>query len=144
MNEGSTLDYRQQLFNTSESHIPMDICKLVYYGYVDFTQIDAVNITTILIYVLVMVFAVFGNILVIWTIWRNSHMHTVTNYYIVNLALSDFLVSFLVVPFKLLEYVSPCRWQIFSHDGLCAVLYYILPIFVFVSVFTLVAISLER
>ncbi|XP_069119096.1 QRFP-like peptide receptor [Argopecten irradians] len=128
--------------NTGER---MDRCDgFVFDSYVDFTQIPTVHTAIVVFYLLVMVFAVFGNILVIWTIWRNTHMHTVTNYYIVNLALSDFLVSSIVLPLKLLEYTSPCDWQIFSHDGLCAVVYYILPIFVFASVLTLVAISLER
>ncbi|KAJ8308486.1 hypothetical protein KUTeg_013360 [Tegillarca granosa] len=92
----------------------------------------------------IMILAVFGNILVISTVWRNTHMQTVTNYYIVNLAISDFFVSSTVMPLKLLEYTAPCEWKIFSSDGLCSVTYYTLPIFVFTSVLTLVAISLER
>ncbi|XP_021363282.1 orexin receptor type 1-like [Mizuhopecten yessoensis] len=131
--------------DTRDLSFPFDRCDgAVFDSYVDYTQIPAVHTAIIVCYLLVMVFAVFGNILVIWTIWRNTHMHTVTNYYIVNLALSDFLVSSIVLPLKLLEYTSPCDWQIFSHDALCAVVYYILPIFVFASVLTLVAISLER
>ncbi|XP_060074674.1 QRFP-like peptide receptor [Ylistrum balloti] len=131
--------------NTRDLLFPVDRCDVaVFDSYVDFTQINTVHAAIVVGYLLVMVFAVFGNMLVIWTIWRNTHMHTVTNYYIVNLALSDFLVSSIVLPLKLLEYTSPCDWQIFGHDGLCAVVYYIFPIFVFASVLTLVAISLER
>ncbi|XP_069115448.1 QRFP-like peptide receptor [Argopecten irradians] len=130
---------------TNDTDEQMDRCDgFVFNSYVDFTQIPTVHTAIVVFYLLVMVFAVFGNILVIWTIVRNTHMHTVTNYYIANLALSDFLVSSIVLPLKLLEYTSPCEWQIFSHDGLCAVVYYIQPIFVFASVLTLVAISLER
>ncbi|KAH3856185.1 hypothetical protein DPMN_098768 [Dreissena polymorpha] len=93
---------------------------------------------------MVAVLALLGNLLVIWTVWINSHMHTVTNYYIVNLAVSDLLVAAIVMPLKLLEYTAPCRWHIFRSDGLCSVVYYLLPVFVFASVLTLAAISIER
>ena len=76
--------------------------------------------------------------------WRNAYMHTVTNYYIVNLAVADFLVSVVVMPLKLLEFASPCSWDIFGNKVLCPILNYIQPIMVFTSVLTLVAISLER
>jgi leucokinin receptor len=116
----------------------------IYSYHVDFTQIPAVHNAVIFLYIFIIIMAIFGNILVIWTVWRNVHMHTVTNYYIVNLAISDFLVASTVMPLKLLEYTSPCRWHIFSSDSLCSFLCYTLPIFVFASVLTLVAISLER
>nr|XP_011451485.1 QRFP-like peptide receptor [Crassostrea gigas] len=112
--------------------------------YKDFTQIPAVLATIIGIYIIVIVLAICGNMLVIWTVWKNNHMHTVTNYYIVNLAVSDFLVSAIVTPLKLLEFTAPCRWNIFRSDGLCSFMSYFQPLFVFVSVLTLVAISIER
>ena len=119
-------------------------CPLYVFNYPDFTQISSVYVTLIIVYTFVIGLAIFGNLLVIWTIWHNKYMHTVTNYYIVNLALSDLLVSLFVMPLKLLEYTTPCQWKIFSSDAMCAFLYYTLPIFVFTSIFTLVAISLER
>ncbi|XP_052103464.1 QRFP-like peptide receptor [Mytilus californianus] len=119
-------------------------CPIMGYPHADFTQITSVYSVLIVVYVLIMMMAIFGNILVIWTVWRNAHMHTVTNYYIVNLAISDFLVASIDMPLKLLEYTSPCQWRIFNSDNLCAFLSYTLPIFVFASVLTLVAISLER
>lgn len=112
--------------------------------YKDFTQIPAVLATIIVIYVVVIVLAICGNMLVIWTVWKNNHMHTVTNYYIVNLAMSDLLVSAIVTPLKLLEFTAPCRWNVFRSDGLCSFMSYFQPVFVFASVLTLVAISLER
>ncbi|XP_041354517.1 allatostatin-A receptor-like [Gigantopelta aegis] len=110
----------------------------------DYTQIPAVTFMIVILYVAIIVLAITGNFLVIMTVWRNKHMHTVTNYYIVNLAISDLLVSSIVMPLKLLEYTAPCHWHVFGSDALCSVLYYLLPIFVFASVLTLVAISLER
>lgn len=119
-------------------------CHQMAHPHEDFTQIPAVLTIIVLFYIIVAVMAVLGNTLVIWTVWRNSHMHTVTNYYIVNLAISDFLVASLVMPLKLLEWTADCSWQVFRTDALCAVINYLLPIFVFTSVLTLVFISIER
>lgn len=145
---GSITDPSERSSNVTDTYffvgLGEDGCPLQQHHHVDYTQISAVHGTLILAYVLVILMAIFGNMLVIWTVWRNVHMHTVTNYYIVNLAISDFLVSLIVMPLKLLEFTSPCKWHIFSTDSLCAFMSYVLPIFVFVSVLTLVAISLER
>lgn len=121
-----------------------DVCSRPALYHVDLTQLTSVYIIIILCYVTVALLALLGNLLVIWTVWRNTHMHTVTNYYIVNLAISDLLVSAIVMPLKLLEYTAKCEWHVFRSDGLCSVVYYLLPIFVFASVLTLAAISIER
>ena len=122
----------------------MDPCNVSRpFFYRDYTQLPAVRYTFIVLYALVAFLAATGNTMVIWTICRNKHMQTVTNYYIMNLAVSDFLVATFVMPLKLLEYTAPCTWHMFT-DTLCSVLYYVLPVFVFTSVLTLVAIALER
>jgi leucokinin receptor len=121
-----------------------DICDEMVYPYLDFTQIHWVRVLFLVIYIVVMFLSVFGNSLVIWTVYSNKHMRTVTNYYIVNLATCDFLVAVFVLPLKLLEYTAPCSWHVFGQDSLCSALYFTLPVFVFASVLTLVAISLER
>jgi 7 transmembrane receptor (rhodopsin family) len=72
-------------------------------------------------------------------------MRTVTNCYLVNLAASDSLVAACVMPLKALEYTTPaCEWTIFRSNSLCSLLYFALPVFVFTSVLTLIAISIER
>ena len=129
--------------NQNKGNSGMGHCLEKGFLYPDYTQLTSVYVTLICFYFLVILLAVFGNTLVIWTIWRNKDMHTVTNYYILNLAISDLLVSIVVMPLILMEYGTPCEWGIFS-DALCAFLKYTLPIFVFASIFTLVAISLER
>lgn len=114
------------------------------YEYADYTQIDWVRQVFIALYFIIAITSVVGNFMVIWTIARYRHMRTVTNYYILNLAVADFLVALVVMPLKLIEYTAPCRWQVLRPDFLCPLLYYVLPVFVFASVLTLAAISFER
>ncbi len=114
------------------------------YQYVDYTQITELRLVFVVCYVLTILLSLLGNLLVILTVTRNHHMRTVTNVYILNLAVADFFVALLVMPFKLIEYVAPCSLKVLSQNAMCPVLYYLLPVFVFTSVFTLVAISIER
>ena len=111
--------------------------------YPDFTQIPLVSITFIILYFLVMVTAIFGNAAVCITVLTNRKMQTVVNYYIVNLAICDFMVGVFVLPIKLLELTAPASWGALS-DGLCTAVLYTQTVIVFASVLTLVATSIER
>ena len=122
----------------------VDPCEAETFPYKDYTQLVSVQYLFITAYIIVIFASVIGNALVIWTVARNRHMRTVTNFYILNLAIADLLVSLCVMPLKLSEYTAPCQWKIFQFNSLCSFLYFILPVFVFASVLTLVAISLER
>jgi len=113
--------------------------------YVDYTQADVVRYLFVVLYIVVIVFSLFGNAMVILTVARNRHMRTVTNFYVVNLATCDALVAALVMPLKALEYMAPaCEWSVFRSHSLCSLLSFALPVFVFASVLTLIAISVER
>jgi len=115
------------------------------FAYVDYTQSDAVRYVFVVLYVVVVVLSLLGNAMVILTVARNRHMRTVTNFYVVNLATCDALVATLVMPLKALEYMAPaCEWSVFRSDSLCSLLFFALPVFVFASVLTLIAISVER
>ena len=131
--------------NASGSHAaPIDPCRRHAYYYKDLTQIPAVQYTFVVCYIFVQSVSLFGNFFVIWSVWKHKHMRTGTNIYIVNLAAADFLVALFVMPLKLLEYTAPCHWNVFSRDSLCSFVYFTLPVFVFASVLTLVAISVDR
>ena len=130
-----------------ENNLPigkLEECDMNAFMYFDYTQKDAVKSSFIFLYSLMIFLSLLGNLMVMWTVAKHKHMRTVTNLYITNLALCDFAVALFVMPLQLLEYTAPCAWQVFSIDGLCCFLYFAKPVFVFASVLTLVAISVER
>ena len=52
----------------------------------------------ITLYIVVFIVGLIGNFLVCFVVWRNNHMRTVTNLFIVNLSVADFLVILLCLP----------------------------------------------
>lgn len=59
-----------------------------------------------LVLILFPLFTVFGNVLVILSVYKERNLHTVTNYFIVSLAVADLLVAALVMPFAVYFLVS--------------------------------------
>ena len=55
----------------------------------------------IVLYALIFLLAVLGNLLVIITLFQNKRMRTVTNVFLLNLALSDMLLAVFCMPFTL-------------------------------------------
>ncbi|EEB09956.1 lymnokinin receptor, putative [Pediculus humanus corporis] len=49
--------------------------------------------------------AVVGNSLVIWIILTSKQMHTVTHYFIANLALADIVIALFSIPFQIFLYL---------------------------------------
>ena len=54
-------------------------------------------------YAIVFIVGLVGNFMVCFAVWRNKSMRTVTNYFIVNLAVADFLVVLICLPPTVLE-----------------------------------------
>lgn len=82
-----------------------------------------------------------GNALVCVAVYRNHSMRTVTNYFIVNLAVADFMVILICLPPTVLWDVTE-TW--FLGDVLCKLLLYFQSVSVTVSVLTLTFISVDR
>ncbi|KAK5643785.1 hypothetical protein RI129_007630 [Pyrocoelia pectoralis] len=59
-----------------------------------------------LLLVIFPIFTLFGNVLVILSVYRERTLQTVTNYFIVSLALADLLVAVVVMPFAVYVLVS--------------------------------------
>lgn len=65
-----------------------------------------------LAYTTIMLFAIVGNVMVVAVVVRNQGMHTVTNYFIVNLAIADIMVALICLPMTLLSniYTGKCKF----------------------------------
>jgi hypothetical protein len=62
-----------------------------------------------LVLVLFPIFTLFGNVLVILSVYRERTLQSATNYFIVSLALADLLVAVVVMPFAVYVLVSTIR-----------------------------------
>lgn len=100
----------------------------------------AVPVTAI--YSIILVAGVLGNILVCIVIVRNASMHTSTNYYLFNLAVSDLVYLLFGLPFEVILF-----WHQYPYlfgETFCWLSRLIKDTCTFVSVLTIVAFSIER
>uniref|UniRef100_A0A914UME1 G-protein coupled receptors family 1 profile domain-containing protein n=1 Tax=Plectus sambesii TaxID=2011161 RepID=A0A914UME1_9BILA len=94
-----------------------------------------------IMYGVVALLAVGGNALVIFIITTRPRMQTVTNYFIVNLAVGDMITGLLAIPFKFQAALFQ-RW--FFPDFFCQLVPFIETVSLSVSVFTLTGSAVDR
>ncbi|XP_049820211.1 RYamide receptor isoform X2 [Aethina tumida] len=94
-----------------------------------------------LMYIIIFFVALIGNGFVCCIVLSSSRMRTVTNYFIMNLAVGDILIAVLCVPFTFVPILKQ-YWPFGSF--LCAMVGYAQAVSVFVSAYTLVAISIDK
>ncbi|NXV82934.1 CCKAR protein, partial [Atlantisia rogersi] len=102
---------------------------------------DLHQIIRILLYCLIFLLSILGNILVITVLIRNKRMRTVTNTFLLSLAVSDLMLCLFCMPFTLIP--NLLKDFIFG-SAVCKAATYFMGVSVSVSTFNLVAISLER
>uniref|UniRef100_A0A8B9LDI4 Prolactin-releasing peptide receptor n=1 Tax=Astyanax mexicanus TaxID=7994 RepID=A0A8B9LDI4_ASTMX len=112
------------------------------YPFADVELLQAFKPLIVPCYVLVVVVGVFGNYLLIYVICRSRKMHNVTNVFIGNLAFSDMLMCVTCVPFTLAYAFNPRGWTFGRF--MCYLVFLVQPVTVYVSVFTLTAIAVDR
>ncbi|KOC69230.1 Neuropeptides capa receptor [Habropoda laboriosa] len=95
-----------------------------------------------LAYLVIFVTGCVGNIITCIVIWKNPIMHTGTNCYLFNLALSDLLFLVLGLPFELSVFWQPYPW--IWGLAICKVRAYFSETSSYVSVLTILAFSIER
>ncbi|XP_069711088.1 neuropeptide FF receptor 2 [Phaenicophaeus curvirostris] len=111
-------------------------------SYVDFyLHQPSVAAIFIAFYLLIFLLCMVGNGVVCFTILRSKHMRTVTNLFILNLAVSDLLVGIFCMPTTLLDNII-AGWPFGSL--VCKMSGMVQGISVSASVFTLVAIAVDR
>ncbi|XP_041257103.1 gastrin/cholecystokinin type B receptor [Onychostruthus taczanowskii] len=95
----------------------------------------------VVLYVLIFALSVGGNALVVAVLALNRRLRTVTNCFLLSLALSDLLLALCCMPFTLLPGLMGAF--IFG-DVVCKLVAYLMGVSVAVSTFSLVAIAIER
>ncbi|XP_071338103.1 adenosine A2a receptor a [Trachinotus anak] len=97
------------------------------------------SVLYIVLELLIAVFSVLGNVLVCWAVCLNSNLQSITNFFVVSLAVADIAVGVLAIPFAIV-----------ISTGFCSNFYGCLFIACFVlvltqsSIFSLLAIAIDR
>ncbi|XP_030214794.1 adenosine A2a receptor a [Gadus morhua] len=100
---------------------------------------NAAQTSYIVVELLIAGFSVLGNVLVCWAVGLNSNLQSITNFFVVSLAVADIAVGVLAIPFA-----------IFISLGFCSNFYGCLFMACFVlvltqsSIFSLLAIAIDR
>ncbi|XP_058985627.1 tachykinin-like peptides receptor 99D [Musca domestica] len=94
-----------------------------------------------ILYGVMVIVATGGNLIVVWIVITTKRMRTVTNYFIVNLSIADAMVSSLNVTFSYI-YMLDNNWAF--GQLYCKISQFIATLSISASVFTLMAISIDR
>ncbi|XP_070543855.1 substance-P receptor-like [Ptychodera flava] len=143
MSENSIFNMQPAIMNyTAEDNFTND-------SYAYFEDCDAdrffhpphIVLAWVVVYVAVIVVAAGGNCIVMWIVLAHREMRTVTNYFLVNLALADTLIVVFYTPFQF-SYLITHHW--YFGDAYCKIAQFFGPLTVSASIFTLAAISIDR
>ncbi|XP_005208183.1 neuropeptide FF receptor 2 [Bos taurus] len=127
------------IWNNATTHDLYSDINITYVNYyLHQPQVAAIFIIS---YFLIFFLCMVGNTVVCFIVMRNKHMHTVTNLFILNLAISDLLVGIFCMPITLLDNII-AGWPFGST--MCKISGLVQGISVAASVFTLVAIAVDR
>ncbi|PAV89856.1 hypothetical protein WR25_00703 [Diploscapter pachys] len=99
------------------------------------------NYLIIFVFIVIFLLSVIGNLLVILVIIQQRAMRSITNIYLMNLAVTDLLLSVVCMPPTLVGMVIQC-WPF--GDFACRLLAYLQPAVVSASAYTLAVIAFER
>ncbi|KAK3697382.1 hypothetical protein QZH41_007386 [Actinostola sp. cb2023] len=112
-------------------------------------QAGILSETKLVLYSVLLVFSLLGNILVIAVVFYNENLRSDFNYLIVNMAISDLFIPLLAIPQRISEVSGLLRhneWLIGGVGGafLCKLSYFLSDIAPAVSIFSLVIIAASR
>nr|UQI50266.1 octopamine receptor 1 isoform X1 [Haliclona caerulea] len=105
-----------------------------------------VNYTHIVLYSILLLSSLLGNVLVIAVVFANRNLRTNFNHLIVNMAVSDLFIPLLILPWKIVEGVNGSEWLVHGPLGqaLCKLCIFFSDISPAVSVFSLVVVAVNR
>ena len=137
-------DYDEQfLILYANNSLPTfeNLSKIIMEDPQNFVLTMKVQVIFYMVYSIIFLLGVCGNFLVVYAVLHNRAMQNVTNFFILNLALSDILLCVLCVPFTPL-YTFLNRWvfgKVLCHLVPCAQ-----AISIYISSLTLTAIAIDR
>ncbi|XP_061641666.1 cholecystokinin receptor-like isoform X2 [Phyllopteryx taeniolatus] len=102
------------------------------------TEMDTLRIV---LYILIFLLGVFGNLLIIIVLILNKRMRTVTNSFLLSLAISDLMMAIFCMPFTLIPNILE---DFIFGAAMCKTVGYFMGLSVSISTFSLVAIAIER
>ncbi|CAG9795164.1 unnamed protein product [Diatraea saccharalis] len=108
----------------------------------DFVGSTLFQICVYFMYSAVFAVALLGNGLVCFVVHTTPQMKTVTNYFIVNLAVGDIFMTLFCVPFSFVPMLVLRYWPF--GEVMCKIVNYSQTVSVLVSAYTLLAISIDR
>ncbi|XP_075231268.1 allatostatin-A receptor-like [Lycorma delicatula] len=100
-----------------------------------------VSVVVPLLFGIIVIIGLFGNLLVVVVVAANQQMRSTTNLLIINLAVADLLFIVFCVPFTATDYILP-YWPF--GDFWCKTVQYLICVTAYASVYTLVLMSLDR
>ena len=103
---------------------------------------EYVQVIIIIMYSFIIVIAIGGNTIVCYLVYAYKRMHTVPNYFIVNLACSDIIMALFCIPFTFVANLILNYWPF--GEAMCPIVLYIQVVAVFLSTYTLVAMGIDR
>ncbi|XP_068120725.1 cholecystokinin receptor-like [Hyperolius riggenbachi] len=111
----------------------------------DFQKNQSVTVTDliwvrILLYCIIFILGVFGNTLIIIVLVMNKHLRTISNSFLLSLAVRD-IMALLFMPFT---FIPNLMGNFIFGEVICKLAAYFMGISVSVSTFNLVAIAIER
>ncbi|CAD5205748.1 unnamed protein product [Bursaphelenchus okinawaensis] len=107
----------------------------------DFLRPTPIEYGFVGVFFCLMIIGVIGNCLVVYVVLRNKNMWTSMNWFLLNLALSDLLVLTICLTPTVINDITKTFW--FSAEFCKAILFF-QNTSVYVSVFTLMVVSIER
>ncbi|XP_065657139.1 somatostatin receptor type 2 [Hydra vulgaris] len=93
-------------------------------------------------YVLVMCFGIFGNLLTCSVILLKKSMRRSIHFYTFNLAVCDLIILFVYVPTQMVYIQNQLNWTM--GFAMCKIAYLVLPVSLFSTIGTLLAITIDR
>jgi neuropeptide Y receptor len=130
MTTSTTAIYNASMWNTTDAEIPARHLIPIW-----------LRLVYLVMYCVIFVVGIFGNSLVICVVARSKPMQTITNLFIVNLAISDVTMCLLAIPFTPMSYFLN-DW-IFG-SVLCHLVPMTLAVSVYVSTLTSTVIAIDR